>query len=281
MKKNLINLFVFAFLGIIIAFSAAADTTCYTFEVGIPFIKGFGAGECVGPAKLSTMIVKFIEILFPLAGILAFVMIVVAGFEYATSGGDTNKQKDAQDRIANAIIGLVLLFAFWVILNTINPDILKIQDLSLKSVTSPAIKQANMTKLNDFSIPLSYEFLSKGYSAYATFDLGDKLQALFTKTNKGTDPKWYITEACITQTLPCETTYNGHEIGSCHYDGTCVDIVLTNATDDNKQKFIDMAKSAGLSIYNEYDEKCWTAGTTGGHFHVALTCGSGSCWICP
>ena len=61
---------------------------------------------------------------FRLAGILAFAMIVFAGFQYLTSGGNTAQQKDAQERIMNAIIGLVLLFAFYIILYTINPNIL-------------------------------------------------------------------------------------------------------------------------------------------------------------
>jgi hypothetical protein len=63
---------------------------------------------------------------FRLAGVLAFAMIVYAGFQYLVSGGNTAQQKDAQERIMNAIIGLILLFAFYIILYTINPDILKI-----------------------------------------------------------------------------------------------------------------------------------------------------------
>lgn len=61
---------------------------------------------------------------FRLAGVLAFAMIVYAGFQYLVSGGNTAQQKDAQERIMNAIIGLILLFAFYIILYTINPDIL-------------------------------------------------------------------------------------------------------------------------------------------------------------
>jgi hypothetical protein len=62
---------------------------------------------------------------FKLAGVFAFAMIVFAGFQFLTSGGNTAQQKDAQDKITGAIVGLVLLFAFYIILYTINPDILR------------------------------------------------------------------------------------------------------------------------------------------------------------
>jgi len=291
MKIKISTSFLFLFLlsGLLILFSFPVLGDNYKFETGIPGI--VGPGQSLQALSLNDFIVKLIKILFPLAGILAFVMIVWAGFEYATSGGDTNKQKDAQDRIANAIIGLVLLFAFYLIIYTINPDILKTQNLTLAPITPPLSTpiQANMTKLNDLQIPLSYELL-QGF-AYADNNLGDLLRALFMNTYYTKNPdgiyepraipiEWYVTEACITNTLPCQTTYTGHEAGSCHYSGTCVDIVLKNPTDDNKNEFIKIATKIGLNIYNEYTTACTTPGTTGFHFHVALECGGGSCWSC-
>jgi len=80
-------------------------------------------------------------------------MIVWAGFEYALSGGDTNRQKDAQERIINAIIGLVLLFSFWLILNTINPDILKIENLELQPVNLNYDTQNGNNSQNISQIP--------------------------------------------------------------------------------------------------------------------------------
>jgi len=139
MNKKLIFILSLLILSSVITTSvwAAATNTCYTFETGVPFIAG--KGECKAPSGLANMIVSLIPILFRIAGVLAFVMIVVAGFQYATSGGDINKQKDAQDRIINAIIGLVLLFAFYLIIYTINPDILNIQELSLKELSQPNV----------------------------------------------------------------------------------------------------------------------------------------------
>jgi len=140
-EAKVLILFSFVFLlfiSLILTNFTKADTTTttttcppgtYYFETGVPFFAK--QGECKPFSGFQNMISSLIKKLFPIAGILAFVMIVWAGFEYATSGGDTNKQKNAQDRIANAIIGLILLFAFWIIIYTINPDILKTQNLEL------------------------------------------------------------------------------------------------------------------------------------------------------
>lgn len=76
--------------------------------------------------SIEAFVVYIIQWAFRLAGILAFAMIVYAGFQYLTAGGNTAQQKEAKERIVSAIIGIVLLFAFYIILNTINPDILNI-----------------------------------------------------------------------------------------------------------------------------------------------------------
>jgi len=96
----------------------------YKWEVGIP---GFVAKDGVVPLEgegVSDLIKAIIAWAFKLAGVLAFIMIVYAGFQYLVSGGNTAQQKDAQERIVSVIIGIVLLFAFYIILYTINPNIL-------------------------------------------------------------------------------------------------------------------------------------------------------------
>lgn len=58
-----------------------------------------------------------------LGGLAAFIALLIAGFLYLTSVGDPQKLADARGRIIWALAGLVLLFAAWLILNTINPDL--------------------------------------------------------------------------------------------------------------------------------------------------------------
>jgi hypothetical protein len=52
-------------------------------------------------------------------GIFIFGIFLYAGFEYATSGGNDDKAKEARSRMANAIIGLLILFFAFVASNAV------------------------------------------------------------------------------------------------------------------------------------------------------------------
>lgn len=121
------------FVGKTVKSATSSSTIPYTWEVGIPGFHPTSTkeGSFTGFAKI------LIQWGFRLAGILAFAMIIFAGFEYAVFSGAAEKQKDAQNRIINAIVGLILLFSFWLILNIINPDILKTKEPSLSKVNIP------------------------------------------------------------------------------------------------------------------------------------------------
>lgn len=65
--------------------------------------------------------------LFFAVGISAVLMIIIGGVGYVLTSaqGKPNDVKDAENRIKYAIGGLLLALASWLILNTINPDLLK------------------------------------------------------------------------------------------------------------------------------------------------------------
>lgn len=274
----------------------------YQFETGVPFIAG--QGECVAPTSLQSLIASLIRKLFPIAGIIAFAMIIWAGFEYATSGGNTNQQKDAQDRITNALIGLALLFAFWIIIYTINPNILNIRVLNINSATltsnSSTPFNPNPSNVVD-SLPGFSKFCpTKGIPSpipYSTYDVLDESSKCFYLKNNiyqklqnllnDTGNTWMLTEACqqlIPGDTPCWTTYQHGTL--CHQTGDCVDIVLNknNPTEAEQTAFIKAANKNGLDVYNEYKNECKTERTTGGHFHVVIhgfkPCTNSNCWSC-
>ena len=99
----------------------------YTFETGIPGIAAKGS-TLSAKEGFSGLVNKIIIFVYSLAGILALAMLIYAGVQYTVSGGNAAIQKDAQDRIWQAIIGLVLLFSSYIILYTINPDLVRIKE---------------------------------------------------------------------------------------------------------------------------------------------------------
>lgn len=58
-----------------------------------------------------------------ISGFAAFLMLVWGGFQWMTSVGNPTKISEAKDRLISAVLGLVLILASWLILNTINPEL--------------------------------------------------------------------------------------------------------------------------------------------------------------
>lgn len=65
-----------------------------------------------------------------IAIILSIITLIVAGLKYMTIESVTGKS-NAKEKIQAAIVGLLLALSSWLILNTINPQILNRQDNSI------------------------------------------------------------------------------------------------------------------------------------------------------
>ncbi len=72
-------------------------------------IQGF---ECVFRNVVSVAVT--------LAGLAIFVMLIIGGFKYLTSGGDPKAQEQAKNTMTYAVLGLVLIIAAYLILNFIS-----------------------------------------------------------------------------------------------------------------------------------------------------------------
>lgn len=94
-------------------------------EIEYPQIPGVPSAET--PQTTETFLPNYIKYLFNfsimIAGLVAFGSIVYGGTRYLTSAGDPSKMGDARDQIFSAAIGLVILFASYMILTTINPEL--------------------------------------------------------------------------------------------------------------------------------------------------------------
>ena len=54
-----------------------------------------------------------IQILFLVAGLVAFVYLLLGGIKWITSGGDKGAVEGARNQIIQALIGLIVVFAAW------------------------------------------------------------------------------------------------------------------------------------------------------------------------
>lgn len=73
-----------------------------------------------------------------LVGITAMVMLIYASVLYMTAGDNMTRVGEAKKKISNAMFGLVLAFLSWIILRTINPDLVQSLDIKLAPIQEPA-----------------------------------------------------------------------------------------------------------------------------------------------
>ena len=74
------------------------------------------------------------------AALLALLMMIIGGYYYMTASGNAEQSGKGIDMIWGAVIGLALLFGAYLLLSTINPDLvnLKFDTSGLNQTTTPA-----------------------------------------------------------------------------------------------------------------------------------------------
>ena len=69
--------------------------------------------------SLETLFANLVTAIVSIAGIALFVMLLVGGFKFLFSAGDQKQLEEARGTITNAIMGLVVIVAAYLILRTI------------------------------------------------------------------------------------------------------------------------------------------------------------------
>ncbi len=62
-----------------------------------------------GPSDLQSIARKVVNFLSVIVGVIAVIMIIVGGFRYITSGGDSNRVGGAKNTLIYAIVGLIIV----------------------------------------------------------------------------------------------------------------------------------------------------------------------------
>lgn len=130
MKKIILSLFI------LVPLVSFGTTTASEYQLlePLPCIQNTGQGEseqkCADGVLLKkintdTYIAYIFNFSIAFAAVAAVVVIIYAGFEYATSEILTNKS-DARNRISNAIWGLITIICSYFILNVIDPRLVDI-----------------------------------------------------------------------------------------------------------------------------------------------------------
>jgi len=106
---------------LIVTFGLSAGTALSAVDCSKPTLNTKEAIQCgasnaagIDPnvdagTRIDTTIGKVVDLLSVIVGIIAVIMIIVAGFRYITSGGNQESVKSAKNTLIYAVIGLVIV----------------------------------------------------------------------------------------------------------------------------------------------------------------------------
>lgn len=118
----LINVILFTFLKVPVL---AADEMIGCGEGFGPIaeficgLKGKGEATTEVGTKLNQVLGSVIGFLIIVAALWFFIQFIIAGFNWINAGGDKTRVEQAQKQITNAIIGITIVVAAWVIVGLI------------------------------------------------------------------------------------------------------------------------------------------------------------------
>jgi len=118
-KKTILLALAIFFMSIFILQPVFADVNLYSNQQMIP-----GATEKT--CDISTYIQQIIGFGYATIGILTMFMLGIGAFQYIVSIGNTAKMTSAKNTVNYAILGLFLGLLSWIILYTINPNLVKV-----------------------------------------------------------------------------------------------------------------------------------------------------------
>ena len=120
-KKSLIFLLAAILILFLVGFSLAKEEG-KALEVQYPEVGGWRP-ETIQQAVLPQYIKYIFNFSVALAGLVAFGALIYGGFRYLTSVGAPTAQTEAKDQIFAGLIGLVILLSSYLILTTVNPQL--------------------------------------------------------------------------------------------------------------------------------------------------------------
>lgn len=146
---------------------------CYSLLAPLP-----GLSHVEGKIQLGEYINIIVTIVIAVAGVLAVVMLIIGGVQYMTTDALAGKS-NARETITKAILGLVLALASYIILKTINPNLVNINpDIKKIEYTATIGADGEIIPIDGSSAPS--DETSTAFKAWAQ---ANSKKITLTKTN--------------------------------------------------------------------------------------------------
>ena len=88
-------------------------------------------------SAFSNYLQQIINMAISATAAISIIMLIIGGLEYILSSVSEAAKKEGKERITNAIVGVLIALSGYLILNTINPNLLKLELPTLKTIVQP------------------------------------------------------------------------------------------------------------------------------------------------
>ena len=109
---NKLKLIFASFIALIMLSGAALPMTAAAETSKQAACSALGSSTCAQPAgspNVDSVVKNVILVLSLIVGVAAVIMVIVGGFKFITSGGDSNKAASARNTVVYALVGLVIV----------------------------------------------------------------------------------------------------------------------------------------------------------------------------
>jgi len=221
-KVKIKKLWPFFILFIIYFFSAeAAYAKDIVFSLQIP-IPGLDAQTfTINGDSLGTYIAAFYRFAVGALAIISVVVIMIGGFQWLMAAGISERAANAKDKIMNAVVGLILALTSYLLLNTVNPNLVNFQtiDIGEEINTSNINGPKECEDTSDCQSGICYYNNLWGYKTCQVGIQGPDVTDFCGADTDCVDPNPF----CVIQPgLAAGTCLNGNPWSSCYENGDCL-----------------------------------------------------------
>lgn len=206
------KILIFAIL-ILAVFLLAEFALARDLEVPLPET---GGGYITETPVLPDYVKYIFDFGIGIAGLIAFIMLVYGGFRYLTSAGNPSAMSDANSQIFAGLMGIIVILGSWLLLNTINPQLL---------IINPETEESKLAATTASGVYLCAGENCKLFNTSQSFiggELNDKVTAVKFSNTVGVEygavlheDKYYEGKCSVCLSDNCDFS-NAGEISSVH-----------------------------------------------------------------
>jgi hypothetical protein len=305
-KKLLLSLLLFELLfAYVPAFADAPSADYSTAGVSTQIETYLCSPKNGGSGVLYQCINQIYKFAIVLAAVIGVFFIVIAGYVYMSADGNSESVDKAKSILESTITSLVILLAGYVLLNSINPDLVQFHGNTLQPVTINVTPTGGGTTGGGTGTGTTGG--GTGTTGGGTTVTTACNQSFGGSTSAGCTGSGCVDVSSYTSSHDCSSNggicllspqaaqkaqslinnfnqagtncalkisaaiegSSGPSISSCHKNGTCADFNLIPYNSTCAQAFYNAVQASGaVSLLDEYVQACVASSTTGGNIHV-------------